>query len=126
TPALVERIHACKTGALFSAALEAGGAIAGASPRERTALAKAGLELGVAFQIVDDLLDERSSTRVLGKRAGSDRVRGKATYPAAVGIEGAERAVARHVKQALAAAKAFPKHQAHFAHLARLVSDREA
>jgi len=84
------------------------------------------LELGVAFQIVDDLLDERSSTRVLGKPAGSDRVRGKATYPAATGQPGAERAVALHVRRGLLAARAFPRHAAHFEYLARLVSDREA
>jgi len=126
TPTQVEQIHSRKTGALFSAALEAGGVLGGATPAQRKALRQAGLELGVAFQIVDDLLDERSSTRVLGKPAGSDRQRGKATYPSAVGIQGAERAVARHVKRALTAAKAFPRHQAHFTHLARLVSDREA
>jgi geranylgeranyl diphosphate synthase type II len=126
TSAQVERIHSRKTGALFSAALEAGGVLGGATPAQRKALKRAGLELGVAFQIVDDLLDERSSTRVLGKPAGSDRQRGKATYPSAVGIQGAERAVARHVRQALQAARAFPRHARHFAHLARLVSDREA
>jgi geranylgeranyl pyrophosphate synthase len=126
TRPLVERIHARKTGALFSAALEAGGALGGATATQRAALRRAGLELGVAFQIVDDLLDERSSTRVLGKPAGSDRVRGKATYPAAAGLAGAERAVAAHVKRGLAAARAFPRHAAHFEYLARLVSDREA
>src|SRR5262245_37001029 len=105
TSAQVERIHSRKTGALFSAALEAGGVLGGATTAQRKALRRAGLELGVAFQIVDDLLDERSSTRVLGKPAGSDRQRGKATYPSAVGIQGAERAVARHVKRALTAAK---------------------
>jgi geranylgeranyl pyrophosphate synthase len=126
TSAQVERIHSRKTGALFSAALEAGGVLGGASQQQRQALRRAGLELGVAFQIVDDLLDERSTPRVVGKPTGNDRVRGKATYPSAVGIEGAEKAVARHVKAALRAAQAFPKHQSHFQHLARLVSDREA
>ncbi|HEV8479853.1 MAG TPA: farnesyl diphosphate synthase [Candidatus Eisenbacteria bacterium] len=126
TSAQVERIHARKTGALFSAALEAGGVLGGADTKQRQALRQAGLELGVAFQIVDDLLDERSTTRALGKPAGSDRQRGKATYPSAVGIQGAEKAVDRHVTRALKAAKAFPRHQAHFTHLAKLVSDRQA
>jgi len=126
TSAQVERIHARKTGALFSAALEAGGVLGGADTKQRQALRQAGLELGVAFQIVDDLLDERSTTRALGKPAGSDRQRGKATYPSAVGIQGAEKAVDRHVKRALTAAKAFPRHQAHFTYVAKLVSDRQA
>jgi geranylgeranyl diphosphate synthase type II len=122
----VRTIHARKTGALFAAALEAGGAIGGAPAGACRKLRRIGLELGLAFQIVDDLLDERSSERVLGKPVRSDRARGKATYPAAVGFAGAERAVARHVRAAIAGASVFPAHRAHFAHLAACIAERDA
>jgi geranylgeranyl pyrophosphate synthase len=122
----VRAIHARKTGALFAAAIEAGGAIGGAGAPARRRLRQIGLDLGLAFQIVDDLLDERSSVRILGKPVRSDRARGKATYPAAAGFAGAERAVTRHVRAALAGAASFPAHREHFAYLARCIAEREA
>jgi len=125
-PAQVQRIHVHKTGALFAAALEVGGVIGGAGPARRRTLNAIGLDLGFAFQIVDDLLDERSTAAVLGKSVKHDRSRGKATYPAAAGEPGAERTVARLVRRALVRARAFPRRAAHFAHLARLIAEREA
>jgi geranylgeranyl pyrophosphate synthase len=124
--AQVRQIHVHKTGALFAAALEAGGVIGGAGERRRRDLHAIGLDLGFAFQIVDDLLDERSTAAVLGKAVKHDRSRGKATYPAAAGERGADQAVARLTRRALRRARAFPRRAAHFAHLARLIADREA
>ena len=85
TPRQVEIIHAHKTGALMGAALALGGIAGGAPIGVATRLQLAGVLLGEAFQIQDDLLNQRSTTRRLGKRAGSDAARGKATYPRAAG-----------------------------------------
>ena len=91
---LVESIHRRKTGALIAAAVEAGALAGGAEGAALQALRDYGGALGLAFQVADDLLDATASTAVTGKREGGDAARGKATYPAVLGIEGA-RGVAR-------------------------------
>ena len=80
-------IHEHKTGALIAAACEMGGVAAGASAGEREALRGFGARVGLAFQIVDDVLDETSSAGELGKEAQKDRERGKATYPGLLGLD---------------------------------------
>lgn len=85
SPELVEKIHLLKTGHLLGAALAMGVACAGASIEFQREVELAGRDLGVAFQIVDDLLDESSSTLALGKGVGKDRARGKATAPGLLG-----------------------------------------
>jgi geranylgeranyl pyrophosphate synthase len=82
-------IHAHKTGALLAASAELGAILAGAEPATRSALAKYGRALGLAFQAKDDLLDVTASAEALGKTPGKDRSSGKATYPALLGVEGA-------------------------------------
>ena len=82
-------IHAAKTGALFQATLGAGALAAGADRDRVEACTAFGAELGLAFQVVDDILDETADTAVLGKTAGKDREQEKATYPALLGLEGA-------------------------------------
>ena len=81
----VRDIHSRKTGALFGAALKIGGLVGDAGPARLAGLEALGRDLGLAFQIHDDLLNRGSSLRRLGKRAGTDQARGKATYPGAVG-----------------------------------------
>jgi len=85
--ALLESIHARKTGALFCASLELGGLCAAANDAEQAALREYGRRLGLVFQITDDLLDVRGSQQMLGKRVGKDVDQGKLTYPALLGIE---------------------------------------
>lgn len=87
----LERIHSGKTGRLIAAATLMGGIAAGASGARLEALHRFGLELGLAFQAVDDILDLRGTPSELGKESGRDRVLGKATYPALFGVEEAER-----------------------------------
>ncbi len=84
---ILQTIHKSKTGALLTAAVQAGAVAAGADPHEQEKIIQYGNKIGLAFQIVDDLLDETSTTEQLGKTAGSDRKKGKATYPAFFGIE---------------------------------------
>ena len=84
---LLKTIHRSKTGALIQCAVEVGAVGAGANEQQGAALAAYGKQIGLAFQIVDDLLDATSTTEVLGKTAGSDRAQGKATYPSYFGIK---------------------------------------
>lgn len=86
---LVETIHRRKTGALIEACGGIGAVMAGAGSEVRTALEEYGMALGLAFQIADDVLNETADAATLGKAAGSDRERGKLTYPAVMGIEAA-------------------------------------
>lgn len=83
----LQTIHRGKTGALITASVLAGAIGAGANSKQQQALAAYGEHLGLAFQIVDDLLDSTATTEELGKTAGADAIRGKATYPGYFGIE---------------------------------------
>lgn len=85
--AVLELIHRSKTGALITASIEAGGIGAAANTDQMKALLAYGDQIGLAFQIVDDLLNATSTTEKLGKQAGSDEAMGKATYPAYFGID---------------------------------------
>ena len=96
----LEAIHRGKTGALISASLALGALAGGGSVRQADALAAFGRELGLVFQIVDDLLDEEQTSARLGKSAGKDRAAGKATYPAIHGLEGARAEASRRVELA--------------------------
>lgn len=92
-------IHAKKTGALIAASCEIGALLGGASDIDVAHLRRYGEHVGLAFQIVDDILNETSTPEQLGKSAGSDRERGKATYPAVFGLE-ASRTKAREATDA--------------------------
>jgi geranylgeranyl diphosphate synthase type II len=83
----VDYIHYHKTAALIEAALQVGAMLAGADDKSIEAIRDYGRAIGLAFQIVDDILDIVSTTEELGKDAGSDIEKGKATYPALVGLE---------------------------------------
>lgn len=83
----VETIHRRKTGALVASCCEMGAIMGGASPDVSDSLSKFGLELGFAFQVVDDILNETSSMEKLGKAAGSDKDRMKLTFPSLIGLE---------------------------------------
>jgi geranylgeranyl pyrophosphate synthase len=89
-PAGLEAIHRAKTAALLSAACALGGECAGAGPEIVDALADFGTHLGLAFQIVDDLLDVTGDPSRTGKAAGADAARAKATYPAVHGVVGTQ------------------------------------
>jgi geranylgeranyl diphosphate synthase, type II len=96
SPDTLDFIHTRKTAALIRTSLRVGARICGATPAQLGALSIAGQNLGLAFQIVDDILDVTSTTEQLGKTAGKDHVQRKATYPSIHGIE-ASRARAREL-----------------------------
>jgi geranylgeranyl diphosphate synthase type II len=99
----VRAIHRRKTGALIEAAVQAGALVAGAPPRVRADLGRYGRCIGLAFQIADDLRDARAPTAETGKVARRDRARGKATYPAVLGVAAAEAALRREIMRAAGA-----------------------
>lgn len=86
TAALLESIHRAKTGALLRASVRMGAIYAGATDEELAALSEFGEHAGLAFQIVDDLLDVEESSEALGKTAGKDQAQQKITFPAVYGL----------------------------------------
>jgi geranylgeranyl diphosphate synthase type II len=87
TADLLESIHRAKTGALLRASVRMGGICAGACPDQYNALSEYGVHVGLAFQIIDDILDIEQSSEALGKTAGKDAEQGKITFPAVYGLE---------------------------------------
>jgi geranylgeranyl diphosphate synthase type II len=85
-PRLLETIHRAKTGALLRASLRLGAIYAGAGDDQYAALSRFGEHVGLAFQIVDDILDVEESSEALGKTAGKDAQQGKITFPAVYGL----------------------------------------
>lgn len=96
----LETIHRRKTGALFSASLQLGAILAGANNEVRRALVDYAGDIGLAFQVVDDLLDETADSQTLGKRTGKDAGRGKLTYPGLLGLEGARQKAIQLIESA--------------------------
>ena len=84
---LLDLIHRAKTGALLRASVRMGGICAGADADGMAALSDYGTHVGLAFQIVDDILDVEESSEALGKTAGKDEAQGKITFPAVYGLE---------------------------------------
>jgi geranylgeranyl diphosphate synthase type II len=96
----LEAIHRSKTGALLSTSVWMGAWLAGSTSSDLEALIRFGQKIGLAFQIVDDVLDITESRETLGKTAGKDREKRKATYPALLGIDASRRCVHELTDQA--------------------------
>ena len=120
----LEAIHRAKTGALIAAAAKMGGIAAGASSVAVGALAYFGEELGLAFQIVDDVLDVTATSSTLGKTAGRDAAMGKSTYPALLGVTGALDRAHRHITAGCGRLRAFDLLTPELRHIADLVLTR--
>ena len=103
TPELVESIHRAKTGALIRVSVVAGGVYAGATADDVARLDTFGRKAGLAFQIVDDVLDMTVDSAHLGKTAGKDLATEKSTWPAVFGIEQSQRDAASLIEEAFAA-----------------------
>lgn len=95
------QIHRAKTGALITASVVIGGLAAGGNAGAVEALRRYGEEIGLAFQIVDDILDATASSSQLGKTAGKDAQHQKATFAGLLGVEAARSAAAQHVARAV-------------------------
>ncbi len=95
----LERTHAAKTGALISASVVVGGLAGGCDKTQQIALETFGDCVGLAFQIVDDVLDVTSTSDVLGKTAGRDVTLSKSTYPSLMGVDEASRRARRLIEE---------------------------
>ena len=119
-------IHRNKTGKLFTASVVLGGLLAGASEDQLAALRRYADALGLAFQIVDDLLDVTESSAVLGKTAGKDVAQGKLTWPALLGVESAREEVQRLQEEALRDADMIAGPLNYLAPIARYICERRS
>jgi len=121
----LERIHRRKTGAMIRVSLRLGGIVAEATPDELTALDTYGTKIGLAFQIVDDLLDLAGDAAKLGKRTGKDSTHGKLTFPALLGVDESRRRARQLIDEAKAALTVFGSRAADLESLADYVLNRD-
>jgi geranylgeranyl diphosphate synthase, type II len=125
TAGMLEYIHRSKTAALITASLVSGGLYAGADQAEVEQLRAFGRSVGLAFQIVDDILDVTQTSEQLGKTAGKDTAAQKATYPALFGLEESERKADSLVKTAFQQLDSFGERAATLRELARYLVERK-
>ena len=118
-------IHEHKTAALIQAAMTIGAVLAGAAQAEIAVLERCAYNIGVAFQIQDDILDVTSSLEVLGKQVGSDEKNHKLTYVAMHGLEESKRQVAKLYEEAVEMLANFPKRNIFLEKLAKQLVYRE-
>ena len=121
---LVTYIHRHKTADMITGAVEAGLLLAGGTQEELHAVSRYGYHTGVAFQIVDDLLDLQGEEKLLGKRTGMDEKHGKLTWPACVGVEKARQDAQEHMEKACNALFAFEQKGNFLAYLAQSMLHR--
>jgi geranylgeranyl diphosphate synthase type II len=122
--ATVEFIHRAKTGAMITAAVGAGAILGGGGEDQVQTLLDYGRRIGLAFQIQDDLLNVEGDAASLGKAVGSDAARGKATYPALVGLEAAREKARDLARGAAALIEPWGEPAAPLAALARYIVER--
>ena len=126
TPALVEAIHRAKTGALIRVSVVAGGIFAGATPEQAARLDIFGRKAGLAFQIIDDVLDVTQDTEQLGKTAGKDLTSYKATWPAVFGLEKSRKDADRLIDEAFKALDPFGANAEGLKAVARYLVERKS
>jgi farnesyl diphosphate synthase len=122
----VEDMHLRKTGALIEASVALPALLGGAAASDRERLGRYARDLGLAFQIVDDILDVEGDPRLLGKAVGADEARRKPTYPAAVGLAAARTRAAELHGRALGAIDCYGERAAMLAWLAGYIVGRSS
>lgn len=119
------RIHEAKTAALLTAAVRLGAMTANATPRKLEALTTFGYNLGLAFQVIDDILDVTQTTEMLGKTAGKDEAVDKSTYPAILGLDASRKEAARLTRKALKSLEVFGNKANRLEQISRYLLERE-
>ncbi len=125
TKSQLVKIHEAKTAALLTTSIRLGAMAANATPARLEALTTFGHTLGLAFQIIDDILDVTQSTEVLGKTAGKDAAVEKATYPSVLGLDRSRKEAARLTRAAMDALLPFGKRAARLQEIAAFLLERE-
>jgi geranylgeranyl diphosphate synthase type II len=125
TPELVDAIHRAKTGALIRVSVVSGGVYAGANADDVARLDLFGRKAGLAFQIVDDVLDMTVDSEQLGKTAGKDLATEKATWPAVFGLEQSRRDAAQLIEEAFAALTPYGSRAEGLKSIARYIVERK-
>ena len=121
----LREIHSRKTGALITVSVQAGGVLGNSSPERFKSLTRYGIHIGLAFQIIDDLLNVEGTEEQLGKAAGSDAARNKATYPALFGVAKTREKAEEAVQEALAALDGFDDRADRLRDLAQYILSRK-
>jgi len=121
----LQGMHALKTGALIRASLALGGIAANASEQQLTALDDYGIHIGLAFQVVDDILDVEGDTKTLGKTQGKDSDANKPTYVKLMGLEGAKSEAQRLLALAIGTLEGFDENADQLRDLARYIVERD-
>ena len=121
----LEAIHRRKTGALLCAALRLGATVAKASDEQKDALERYGWSVGLAFQVVDDLLDATGDEAKMGKRVGKDSGLGKWTYPGLIGVESSRAHARTLADSALSALNIFDERADRLRALAHQIVERD-
>jgi len=120
------QLHRMKTGALLTSACRMGAIAAGADKPALRSIGEFGRHIGVAFQIVDDLLDVTATPEQMGKQTGKDAGRGKNTFPALIGVDESVAEAKRHLDAAIRAIAGFGPAGASLTLLARFIGERSA
>ena len=124
--ATLQWIHLHKTAALIIASVRTGGWLGGGGEQEMAALTKYGEGIGLAFQIIDDVLDVEGDEADLGKKVGGDRQRGKITYPAFIGLEASKAKAEELIDKGLSALNIFDKKADPLRGIARFILTRRS
>jgi geranylgeranyl diphosphate synthase type II len=119
-------IHRRKTAVLIMAAVKSGAIISGARENKIQALGDYGLNIGLAFQIADDILNVEGDQDLMGKSTGSDAARGKVTYPSLLGMDCAKEKLQKHVDAAIAGLAMFDKRALPLRVIAQYIMDRKS
>jgi geranylgeranyl diphosphate synthase type II len=124
-PAVVQYIHRHKTGALIAASVTSGAILAGCNEEQERSINRYGQQVGLAFQIADDVLNIEGDSSVMGKGIGSDKARGKMTYPSVFGITDSKRTQEELVDSAIDSLTGFDKKADPLRGIARYIIKRK-
>ena len=123
---VLHEIHRRKTGALIKAAVRSGAIIANARENKIQALADYGMNIGIAFQIADDILNVEGDRELMGKETGSDTALGKVTYPSLMGMDYAKEELQKHIDAAIESLTIFDKRALPLRLIARYIMERKS
>jgi geranylgeranyl diphosphate synthase type II len=122
----LQRIHHLKTGMMIRVSLRAGAILAGASDEQIEWLSNYGEQVGLAYQIVDDILNVEGDRTLLGKETGSDAARGKITFPAVLGVEASRTRAEALIREALSSLAFFDDRAEPLRRIARYILERKS